>query len=124
MPTISDYLSTATLVTGTIVIRPEPQSQEFERFVLQRVEKGSGNIPTNRKHDLQLRRHVIPADPKTPPQLAGRARIRAATEAWHDLSPEEKQGWRDKARNMVMTGFNLHNREFCRKHPLSEFMED
>lgn len=124
MPTISDYLSTATQVTGAINLRADPSNPTLDRFVLQRVEKGSGNIPTNREHDMQLRRHVIPYDPKTPTQLAGRARIRAATLAWHEMTEAEKQQWRDKAKKLIMTGFNLHIREFCQAHPLSEFLPE
>jgi len=124
MPTISDYLSTATQVTGTIRLKAHPEEESLDYFVLQRVEKGSGNIPTNRKHDMQLRRHVIPYDPKTPTQIAGRARIRAATQAWHQMGEEERQVWRDKAKKLVMTGFNLHIRQYCRAHPLSEFLPE
>lgn len=40
------------------------------------------------------RQKPIPADPKSPAQLAQRQRYKDAVAAWHALSPEEKEAWR------------------------------
>ena len=121
MSLIREYLFSSVLITGKIYL-PNEETGEREPFVIQRVGKGSGNIVTNRRHDLQLRRHVDKKDAKSPLQLAGRARMKAAVAAWQALDDEQKQVWREKAKPLIMTGFNLCIRHYCRDHPLEEFM--
>lgn len=86
--------------------------------VYQRVGKGRGNISRPGRHDLQLRQHVIPTDYKTAPQIACRQRLAAATLAWQELQPENKEEWRKKAKHRKATGFNLFVKDYCRTHPL------
>ncbi|GAI77025.1 unnamed protein product, partial [marine sediment metagenome] len=40
------------------------------------------------------RKKPIPKDPKSPAQLAQRQIYRDAVDAWHALSPAEKEAWR------------------------------
>ncbi|MBA7589483.1 hypothetical protein ES708_31568 [subsurface metagenome] len=40
------------------------------------------------------RQKPIPTDPKSPAQLAQRQRYKDAVDAWHALTPEEKEAWR------------------------------
>lgn len=89
--------------------------------VYQRVGKGRGNIDTNGRHDLQLRRHVIPTNYRTEPQQQNRRRIAAATMAWKALPEAEREHWRTRAKGKRRTGFNLFINDFCKKHPVGEF---
>ncbi|HZH97622.1 MAG TPA: hypothetical protein VEX38_01510, partial [Fimbriimonadaceae bacterium] len=41
--------------------------------------------------------YIIPDDPKTPLQVAARARMRRVAELWSSLSPDQAQIWRDYA---------------------------
>lgn len=91
------------------------------RRVYQRTAKGYGNLQRPGRWDMQLRKHVIPTDYRTAPQLQCRARLAAATAAWKALAEPERDGWRTLARKRRMTGFNLFVRDFCRNHPLQEF---
>jgi len=91
------------------------------RRVYQRVGKGYGNLNTPGRHDLQLRRHVVPTDYRTAPQLRCRTRLAAATAAWQVLEEPERDHWRTLAGKRRMTGFNLFVRDFCRNHPVEEF---
>ena len=50
------------------------------------------------QHGLHLRPHVTPADPKTPAQLAARARMAQASAAWKTLSPVNRAAWMNYAR--------------------------
>ncbi|MDS4026114.1 MAG: hypothetical protein RKO25_03850 [Candidatus Contendobacter sp.] len=100
----------ATAVRGTIGTQ-----------VYQRVGKGRGNIATPGRHDLQLRRYVIPTDYKTEAQQRHRRRLAAATAAWQALTPDEWNTWNKKAQKMRRSGFNLFVQKFCRAHPISEF---
>jgi hypothetical protein len=121
MADILDVLRSATRITGKIHLYVDPETGERAPFVLQRVAKGKGNLPQEGKHDLQLRSASTWNDRRSPDQLAGRARIAAATAAWHALTHAEQEPYRKRARRRHMTGFNLHIREFCQAHPLDEY---
>jgi len=90
-------------------------------LVYQRVAKGNGNINTPGTYDLQLRQQKAITDAATPAQLAGRARISAATAAYQALSDAERDAYRKRASRSSATGYNLFVREFCQAHPISEF---
>ena len=89
--------------------------------VYQRVGKGRGNIATPGRHDMQLRRRVIPTNYRTEPQQQNRRRMAAATAAWANATEEERRFWRKRAKNKRCTGFNLFVKDFCRRHPVEEF---
>lgn len=92
--------------------------REGDTFVYQRTARGYGNLEQPGRWDMQLRRHVIPTDYQTAPQLACRARLRNATLAWQQLGENDKQHWRNLASQRRLTGFNLFVRDYCRTHPL------
>jgi hypothetical protein len=121
MADIRDVLRSAVQVCGKLDLMVDPDTGEHAPFVLQRVGKGKGNLPLPGTHDLQLRSASTWTDRRSPAQLAGRARIAAATAAWHAMTDAEREPYRKRARRRRMTGFNLAIREFCQAHPLAEF---
>lgn len=89
--------------------------------IIQRVAKGKGNILTKGRYDLQIRSEPPRRDARSPLQLRGRARMKAATTAYQALSSEERRSWRLRASRSTRTGYNLFIAEFCATHPLTEF---
>jgi len=53
-----------------------------------------------------------PTNPKTEPQQAWRAIFSDGVVAWQALSEESKNGYRDLAKSLDITGFNLFMREY------------
>jgi hypothetical protein len=90
-------------------------------MVYQRVRKGLGNLQTVGKWDLQLREPGDPIDRRSPAQLRLRARLAAATATYQALSEAERDAWRERAEGSRKTGYNLFVRDFCERHPASEF---
>ena len=121
MSDITTILQSSIRVTGKVWLTVNEETGEKAPYVLQRVQKGVGNIITPMKHDMQLRQRVIPYDPQTAPQLAGRARISAATATYQGLTPEDREVYKLRSRYKRFTGFNLFVRQFCQEHPVSEF---
>lgn len=105
------------IVTGTAEV-------DGQRKVYQRTGKGYGNLNRPGRHDLQLRRHVVPTDYRTEAQVRCRARLAAATAAWQALSEPERESWRTLARKRRMTGFNLFVRDFCRARPIDAWVPE
>lgn len=72
---------------------------------------------------LQRRRHVIPKDPRTMPQLRCRARWAAGNAAWHDLTAAEWATWHEEAqaRSDKLTGLQLFMRVWCQQHQPEEY---
>jgi len=107
------------LLVGSLY-EPDPESPSGRRrVVFQRTGKKYGNIATPYPHGHQKRAHVIPYDPRTPHQQALRARIAAATAAWHTLTEPERQEYRDQARTLGHTGFNEWISQYCKAHPIN-----
>lgn len=94
------------LITGSLNLTNPPPGKSPGRYVYQRTAKGKGNMPLSETHDLQLRAHVIPADPKTPAQLARRAAFAAAVASWHAATAEDRESVRQTAENRGITLFN------------------
>ena len=122
MSEITTILQSSIRITGKIQLTVDEQTGEKAPYVLQRVQKGVGNIQTRMKHDLQLRQRVIPFDPQTPQQLAGRARIASATATYQGLTQQDRDVYAHRSRYRSYTGFNLFVRQYCQEHPVSEFM--
>lgn len=83
-------------------------------YVFQRVAPGLGNVPEDPTRSLQKRRHVVPADPKTPAQLARRSRFAAGVAAWHALDSNSKRYWRALGARLGISGINAFMRAFLR----------
>lgn len=52
-----------------------------------------------------------PTNPQTLPQQLNRWKFSDAIQAWHDLSEEEKQNWRNRAKYKNLYGISLFIRE-------------
>lgn len=102
------------LPTGRITVEVDPVTGATVPYVYQRVAKGKGNIPLPGPHDLQLRRHVTPSTGPTPEQAAKRAGFALAVAAWQALTTPEKGEWKNRARAMQVSGYNLFLREYLR----------
>lgn len=93
-----------------------------QRMVYQRVLPPQANAGMVGQYGLQLRRHVIPADPRSPAQVARREQFANAVAAWQQLSPAEKVVWQRAARNKQMSGYNHFLGSWLRgQHPPSEW---
>lgn len=104
------------LGTKTVwVPQPDPQAPPV-RMVLQRTAPGLGNVEGARERRLQLRAHVIPADPRTPAQLAQRAAFAAAQTAFYALSPGDRDALRAPAALANLTARQYFTREFLKTY--------
>jgi len=75
-------------------------------WVYQRTHPDHGNVRQVGSYGLQLRRHVIPYDPKTPAQIARRATFRDAVQSWQALDHATKEQWKRAARSSQRSGYN------------------
>lgn len=106
-------------ITGSL-FEPHPTEPGARvRVVYQRVGRKFGNIHTPGGKAQQKRAHVIPYDPRTPYQIALRARFAAATAAWHAADEPTRQDYRDRAAHLTHTGFNQFVSDWTRAHPLN-----
>lgn len=88
------------------------------RKVFQRVGRGLGNLGrTVNGRDLQMRAHVIPADPKTAAQLHRRAVFADAVSAWRALTDAERAALNQRAKRYHLSGWNLFISTYLREHP-------
>lgn len=94
------------LITKTLRFTPKDPPRLAGRYTYQRVAPGLGNVAANTERGLQLRRHVIPLDPKTPAQIARRALMRAAVTFWRSSTSLEKAKWERDAKNRSISIFN------------------
>lgn len=95
----------ALTIRGKIYLCPVAPARPCGLYVFQRVAQGKGNIDTDRRKATQLRRHVIPHDPRTPAQLAQRSRFRAAVAAWQALDAATKIYWRGRGKSRRIPGY-------------------
>jgi len=72
---------------------------------------------------LQRRRHVMPFDPRTLPQLRCRARWAAGVAAWRRLTTAEQLDYAcmDQAKRLKIGGLALWMRVWCRLHSPEEY---
>jgi len=90
-------------ITGNIV-----------RVVYQRVNIDLGNRGVVGQYGLQRRRHVIPFDPKTNPQILQRSKMNLAVTAWQSLSIKDKKVWQEKGIEARLTGYQLYMSDHMR----------
>lgn len=84
-------MKTKTLqIRGTLTCETEDPPRPLARQVFQRTARGSGNVMSDPERRLQVRAHVIPTNPRTPPQQAHRSSFAAAVAAWQVTSPETR----------------------------------
>lgn len=81
----------------------------FRRYQL---EYKGGEVKTK----VFLNNFVKAYNPRTPEQQANRQKFRNAVDAWHDLTQEEKDEYKDKVGFRCMTGYNLFCQEYLNNH--------
>ena len=62
-----------------------------------------------------IRKWVKPKDPKTPLQMKQREKYADANKIWKEMTPDEKQIYRERAKGLGMSGYNLFVSEFTRE---------
>lgn len=117
-PTIPRPLWTLTL-TGTLRLTEPGTPDPPQRVVQQRVRAGLGNLDGVRARNIQRRAHVIPYDPRTPIQLALRARIADAVAAWQALDPAARAPWAARGAPRHITGYMAYVSAWCADHPIA-----
>lgn len=119
MTTLAQLFSLA--ARGTLTFQPSDPPRPTGRYVIQRVAPGLGNVAADPERSLQIRAHVIPADPQTPRQLAARARFAAGVIAWHELPPTDRAYWYDQGPRHGLPAFNAFLSYYLRTHPLTHY---
>ncbi|MBP7582581.1 MAG: hypothetical protein KBA61_01025 [Spirochaetes bacterium] len=65
-----------------------------------------------RNGKIRSRRHVIPSNPRTRKQQAGRSRFAGAVRAWRMLDEVARADWKRRAARHRRTGYNLFIAEY------------
>ena len=94
------------LITKTLTFKPDDPLLPLGKYVFQRVRPGYGNLIDRPRLDLQLRRHVVPTDPKTVAQMARRALFAAAVARWRAPIGDDMERWSTTAQNRSIPVFN------------------
>lgn len=102
----------ALLATKKVWVQDPLLPAVWSLMVLQRVAPGRGNVINYSKNALQLRRHVIPRDPRTPKQQAQRARFRAAQLAWYAQDLTSRAAWSKNGASFALSGRQLFTRNY------------
>lgn len=108
----------ALLITKTLTFKPADPLLPLGKYVFQRVRPGYGNLPDRPALDLQLRRHVIPIDPKTAAQMARRALFAAAVARWRAPIGDDMERWKTNAQNRSIPVFNAAVSDVLRNYHL------
>jgi len=90
---------------GKLYLCPTAPAAPCGIYVIQGVRAGLGNVPDHPRRDVQMRRWVIPQDPKTDAQRARRLLFAIWVSNWQQLPPEEKKQWRDIGAARALPGF-------------------
>lgn len=99
---------------GKIYFCPVALPRPCGAYVYQNTAPGKGNVPGDPSRRLQLRAHVIPADPHTPAQMARRAKFAAAVAGWHSLNPAQRATYQERGKSRALPGYNLYISEYLR----------
>lgn len=90
---------------GTITECRQTPLPVCEKVVYQKVAPGLGNLLGDGTYNHQRRRWVIPADPRTPAQLARRAKFALAVLTWRTLTANDKAAWQARGRNRGLPAY-------------------
>lgn len=93
-------------LTGTLKFKPADPLLPLAKYTFQRTAPAKGNLKGFGLFDRQMRRHVIPLDPKTLSQVARRDLMRAAVARWHASTAQDKNQWKSDALNRAISVFN------------------
>lgn len=91
---------------GTLTFTPHDPVRPPGRYVIQTVAPGLGNVASDPARATQIRAHVIPADPRTPAQLARRAALADAVNQWQALDPATRDYWTQVGAARRLPGYN------------------
>ncbi len=69
-----------------------------------------------RGNSTYVRRYKKPRDPQSSAQLDQRARFAGAIAAWRELGEPDRQRYRDRAKRLRRTGYNLFIGEWVATH--------
>lgn len=95
-------------VLGKLTFEPSDPPRPLDTYVLQRVAPGLGNVASDPTASLQIRRHVIPADARSPAQLALRQRVQQANRGWRLLTLAERADWKKAGARRKIPGYNAY----------------
>lgn len=101
---------------GTVTLPPDATHPTARKVVFQGASHQTANYWTKTGQPRKIRAHVVPLDPKTAPQLARRAHMRAGVLIWQAMTTEQKAQWRKIAEQRGITGYNA----FC-SHWLKQY---
>jgi len=93
-------------ITGKLWLCPTDPPRPCDTYVFQRVRAGLGNVRAVQNRTLQMRRHFIPANPRTPKQQARRFIFERAVNQWQNLPFEERIKWKEMGARRSMPGYN------------------
>lgn len=110
---------TAMLITGTLKMTPPGTVAPPVKMVFQRVRAGLGNAGKYGSMDVQLRQHVVPADPKTAAQMARRDLMRAAVARYRAMTGIDLDPFKKTAEKRRITVFNAVISDTLRNYHLS-----
>jgi len=98
------------LATKTVWIKGPNLNPLPVKYTLQRVKPGLGNVEGSADRSIQLRAHVIPADPRTPAQIACREKFAAAMAEYSAMTAEQKQYWKEIGNKSAISAMNAYTR--------------
>lgn len=110
---------TAILITGTLKMTPPGTVDPPVKMVFQRVRAGLGNAGKFGSMDVQLRQHVIPADPKTAAQIARRDLMRAAVARYRAMTGIDLDPFKKTAEKRRISVFNAVVSDTLKNYHLS-----
>ena len=83
-------------------------------WVYQRTHPEKGNLGRRGQYGLQLRRRVVPADPRTAAQIERRNAFAEAVEAGQSLDEATRESWRRASRDQPRSGYAAFISAFMR----------
>ena len=90
-----------------------------ELMILNRILKeminGKKVIPYKRQGKIFLRKYRKPKDPRTTKQIRYRRKFKKAVNEWKNLTKEEKEKYKQSAKELSITGFNLFISKYLKK---------
>ena len=83
--------------------------------ILEEMIKGKRVVPYKRHGKIFLRKYRKPKDPRTKKQIRYRRKFKKALNEWKNLTKEEKEKYKQSAKDLSITGFNLFISKYLKK---------
>jgi hypothetical protein len=106
------------LLTGILTGTPDVPGKSYGKWVYQRTAAGHGNIPDDPTRTQQVRAWTAGTNPRTIQQVRNRVRFQAGVSAWHALTPEEKETYRQPGAKQGLNRFQYFMRLWVLHHDL------